>query len=123
MKPDNTSLDIAVEIADSDAERQKGLMERASLEGGMLFVFPQEQELAFWMKDTLIPLDILYFDSRGQFVSVTTMQPCKADPCTTYPSAGPARFALEVNAGEAAAWGVGEGWILKPPARPSPAPR
>lgn len=65
----------------------------------MLFLFPHEQVLSFWMKNTLIPLDIFYFDARGQIVSATTMEPCKADPCPSYSSEGAAQFALEVAAG------------------------
>lgn len=94
-------IPVQVEIADTPEEQAKGLMGRTDLrEGhGMLFIFEQEQPLSFWMKNTLIPLDILYFSAIGEFVSATTMTPCEADPCPSYPSTGPARYALELPAG------------------------
>ena len=79
----------------------------------MLFIFSAPQQLSFWMKNTLIPLDILYFDSEGNFVSSSTMEPCTKDPCATYPSAGPAQYALEVNAGFAVENGINEAWSLE----------
>ncbi len=66
---------------------------------GMLFVFPEPTTAAFWMKDTLIPLDIAFFDGGGDLVDRLTMVPCEADPCPTYPAAGTYRFALEAPAG------------------------
>lgn len=92
---------LRVEIADDTQERAVGLQDRASLKRnhGMLFVFEEEKPLTFWMKDTLIPLDVLYFDAEGNFVSMNTMEPCTEDPCDTYPSTRPAKYALELNAG------------------------
>lgn len=91
---------VRVEIADTDAERQTGLMGRTILEGdaGMLFVFDQEQMLSFWMKDTLIPLSIAYIDSEGRIVDIQDMQPLDDVP-PQYVSAAPAQYALEVNQG------------------------
>lgn len=90
-------------------------MGRASLasDAGMLFVFNAPQPLDFWMKNTLIPLDILFFGADGAFVSMQTMQPCSGDPCSLYSSGAPALYALEVDAGYAAARGVGSGWKLE----------
>src|SRR5215204_3063635 len=89
---------VQVEIADTPEERQTGLMGRSALaeEGGMLFVFDQEQILAFWMKDTVIPLSIAYIDADGRIVDIQDMQPLDE---TSHPSAEPARYALEVNQG------------------------
>jgi uncharacterized protein len=91
---------VRVEIADTDAERQRGLMGRTALaeDQGMLFVFGGEQELSFWMKNTLIPLSIAFMDSEGRIVDIQDMKPLDDDP-PHYVSAEPARYALEVNQG------------------------
>ena len=89
---------VQVEIADTPEEWQTGLIGRSALaeEAGMLFVFEQEQILAFWMKDTLIPLSIAYIDAEGRIVDIQDMQPLDE---TSHPSAEPAQYALEVNQG------------------------
>ncbi len=86
--------------ADPDL-RAQGLMGVTSLGDldGMLFEFPEESELSFWMKDTLISLDIAFFDEEASLVSVQTMTPCTSDPCELYGSGEPARYAVEVPAG------------------------
>jgi uncharacterized membrane protein (UPF0127 family) len=93
-------VEVWVEIADTDAERQRGLMGRTALpeDQGMLFVFPSEEQLSFWMKNTLIPLSIAYIDSEGRIVDIQDMKPLDDDP-PHYVSAEPARYALEVNQG------------------------
>ena len=97
---------ICVEIADDDAERARGLMFRDALGSGqgMLFVFPDEQPRSFWMMNTRIPLDILYFDTERVLVTQQRdVPPCSAgNACPQYPSDEPARYVLELNAGEAA---------------------
>jgi len=103
-----------LEIADTPAERALGLMHRESLaeDAGMLFVFPQESSLNFWMKNTLIPLDILYMDSSGVVVDIHTMVPQPGVPDSElrhYPSAAPAQYALEINAGLAELLGFAVG--------------
>src|SRR5690348_1669565 len=103
---------IAVEIAADDASREHGLMDRTSMpaDHGMLFVFPDSQIRTFWMKDTLIPLDMLFLDADGKLVTLLAdVPPCKADPCWIYPSTQPARYVLELNAGVAAKLGLREG--------------
>ena len=96
----------SVEIADDDAERARGLMFRDSLEDGhgMLFIHDVEAPQAYWMKNTHIPLDILYFDDARRLVSQQRdVPPCSlGDGCPPYPSTAPARYVLELNAGEAA---------------------
>lgn len=90
---------VLVEIADDPAERSRGLMHRESLpeDQGMLFVYPEERDsLGFWMKNTLIPLDIAFVDRELRIVDIQRMEPL--DETTRY-SAAPAMYALEMNAG------------------------
>lgn len=107
-------VEVRVEIADDDAERARGLMERTELaeERGMLFVFDEEETRSFWMKDTLIPLSIAYIDADGRIVDIQNMKPLDT---TTHPSAEPAQYALEVNKGFFAERGVEVGDRAKLP--------
>ena len=95
-----------VEIADDDAELARGLMFRDELASGhgMIFVHDREEPQAYWMKNTKIPLDILYFDNARKLVAQQRdVPPCSAgNACPSYPSNAPARYVLELNAGEAA---------------------
>jgi uncharacterized membrane protein (UPF0127 family) len=95
----------AVEVADDDAERARGLMFRDALpeDAGMLFIHERTEPQAYWMKNTRIALDILYFDDGLRLVSQQrNVPPCSAgDRCPPYPSGVPARYVLELNAGEA----------------------
>ena len=87
-----------VAVADTAVLRAQGLMGVTDLTvDGMLFVFEAERQVAFHMKDTLIPLDIAFFYSGGTLVDQFTMTPCEADPCPTYPAAGPVRYAIETT--------------------------
>ena len=89
---------VNVEIATTTAELEKGLMNRTAMgeDHGMLFVFPVEQQLSFWMKDTLIPLSVAFIDSNGRIVDIQDMQP---QDLTNHNSVEPAKYALEVNQG------------------------
>lgn len=95
-----------VELARNDAQRERGLMFRQHLDAdrGMLFVHEREEPLAYWMKNTLIPLDILFFDGQFRLVSQQRdIPPCTlGDACPSYPSDAPAHYVLELNAGQAA---------------------
>jgi uncharacterized membrane protein (UPF0127 family) len=64
-----------------------------------LFIFPNEAMRSFWMKNTRIPLDILYFDDELRLVNAVSARPCRTAQCRGYSSAGPARYVLELNAG------------------------
>jgi uncharacterized membrane protein (UPF0127 family) len=64
---------------------------------GMLFVFDDEKYETFWMKNTLIPLDIIFIDKNFKIISIENAVPCKREPCTLYKSAKPAEYVLEVN--------------------------
>lgn len=106
---------VEVEIAADDVTRAQGLMYRDRLRPhtGMIFFFPEEAANPFWMKNTLIPLDIIWIDGQKRIVSITTAPPCKADPCPSYPPAGPALYVLEVDAGVARQHGLNAGDVLK----------
>ncbi len=112
--PRGETVEVVVEIAETMEEKKKGLMGRKELKEnhGMLFVSETPFRQSFWMKNTLIPLDIIFFDGNGQFVSYQTMMPCKEDPCRFYESEGQAMFALEVPSGFVNMHGVGDGWKL-----------
>ena len=90
-----------VAVAATREERSQGLMNVTDLGevDGMLFVFEADSEGGFWMKDTLIPLDIAFFDAGGSLVDVLSMVPCREDPCPIYTPAGAYRFALEAVPG------------------------
>jgi hypothetical protein len=87
-----------VELATTSEERSRGLMFRESLpeNQGMLFVFPNERQVSFWMKNTYVPLSIAYIDAEGRIVNIADMQP---QDTTSHPSAAAVRYALEVNQG------------------------
>jgi uncharacterized membrane protein (UPF0127 family) len=106
-----------VEIADDEAERERGLMFREELaaDHGMLFLHDREEPLAYWMKNTKIPLDILYFDTGRRLVAQQRdVPPCTlGDGCPPYPSNAPARYVLELNAGQAEQLKLSDGAELK----------
>lgn len=100
---------VAVEIARTEPERRKGLMDRTSLadDAGMLFLFDETSEHSFWMMNTLIPLDMIFVGDDGRIVGVVEA----AEPRTTAPRSvgAPSRYVLEVNGGWARARGVKAG--------------
>jgi uncharacterized membrane protein (UPF0127 family) len=93
-------VEVRVEIADDPWERARGLMYRTALgkDRGMLFVYPEERELSFWMKNTYIPLSIAYIDSKGRIADILDMKPLDDRP-PNYVSSEPVQYALEVNQG------------------------
>jgi len=96
---DEILLQINVEVASNDIERARGLMFRAEIEenNGMLFLFGQEHTQSFYMRNTLIPLDIIYINSRMQIVDIyANTKPLDE---TSLPSSAPAQFVVEINAG------------------------
>lgn len=92
-----------VEVAITPAERELGLMFRESLEEneGMLFIFEEEDQYSFWMKNTLIPLDIIWINAEGKVVFISeNNQPCREGfPCPSIKPTEKAKYVLEVNAG------------------------
>lgn len=111
---------VRVELADTDPKRERGLMFRKELPDGqgMLFLFDEEREHTFWMKDTLIPLDMIFVDGSGRVTTIVA----NARPLTLEPrTGGPARMVLEVPGGWARAHDVRVGDRMRveglPPAR------
>lgn len=97
-----------VELAETAAARERGLMGRPSLArgAGMVFLWTEETDSSFYMRDTLIPLDAAFFDAAGRIVHIVRMTPCAADPCPLYSPGVRYVGALEVNAGALAAAGI-----------------
>ncbi|MCX6721733.1 MAG: DUF192 domain-containing protein [Candidatus Staskawiczbacteria bacterium] len=104
-----------IELAITKAQRQKGLMYRNELnkDKGMLFVFNKEGIYPFWMKNTLIPLDMIWIDSSNKVVFVSqNVQPCKNLICPSVMPIGPAKYVLELNAGICDEIGLKAGVVL-----------
>ena len=115
---DRTTVEIAsktgvhvftVEIADTEQARERGLMFRKELQPGrgMLFDFHREQQVGFWMKNTLIPLDMIFIDGRGRIVSIA--QDAKPMSEDVIMSGGQVRAVLEVDGGTARRLGIAPG--------------
>jgi uncharacterized membrane protein (UPF0127 family) len=113
--PKGESMLLSVEIAETEAQHEQGLMFRHSVKRGMLFVFSDSRFRAFWMKNTWVALDIAFFAQDGSFVSSASMQPCTADPCPSYSSGGAAKYALEMPEGFLKDKKIGKGWTLQVP--------
>jgi uncharacterized membrane protein (UPF0127 family) len=90
-----------VAIAIEPHERAQGLMGVTDLGDldGMLFKWEEDTTSFFWMKDTLMPLDIAFFAADGTLVDLLSMEPCLTDPCPEYHPSGPYRYALEAPRG------------------------
>ena len=105
----NTITKIDIEIADDDEQRTTGLMYRDKMDEsqGMLFIFDTEELQAFWMKNTILPLDIIYVNAKMEIVSIQK----NAEPFSekSLPSIKPAQYVVEVNAGYCERHGVKEG--------------
>lgn len=106
FKGDKLLKKIAIEFANSPSERELGLMYRQTMQQnqGMLFVFPDEQIRTFYMKNTFLPLDIIYINANKEIISIVK----NARPMdeTSLPSEKPAKYVLEINAGLTDAWGI-----------------
>src|SRR3989338_4872669 len=98
---DNGAEEIKVkaEVADTPEKREMGLMGREHLgeNKGMFFAFDNEGTYAFWMKNTLIPLDIIFISKDLQIVEIIHAEPCAEEPCETYETTEASRYVMEVN--------------------------
>jgi hypothetical protein len=109
---------VAVEIVTTPAARARGLMFRRTLAStaGMLFVFEEEDDYPFWMKDTYIPLDLIYIDAAGRVVGI--LEDLRPLDETSRSVGAPALYVLEVNAGSARRWGLRPGDAVELPRLP-----
>ncbi len=89
-----------LEIARSLQQRLHGLMYREQLDNrqGMLFIYPRSGSHRIWMKNTLIPLTVIWIDDTGTIIDIKTLGPCTADPCPSYGVAKPSKYILELSA-------------------------
>jgi uncharacterized protein len=111
IETDAGVVSFAVELARTEEERRRGLMFREELadDAGMLLVYEEPTTVGIWMKDTLLPLDVAFFDAGGRIVEIVELSPCEADPCPVYRPELAYVGALEVNAGTLRRLGVAIG--------------
>ena len=104
-----------LQVARTSESQARGLMGQTSLpqDGGMAFLFDEQTRAAFWMKDTLIPLSILFWQGGGRIIDILDMQPCRADPCPVYRASAPYVGAIEMNRGAFERLGVEVGDTLE----------
>ena len=108
------SKTFTLEVADTMASQEKGLMQRDTMpeSHGMIFVFSDERDHDFYMKNTRIPLDIIFLNGDARIIHMATMRPYDL---SLTPSNGPAKYAIELNAGQIKATGVQVGQTLAIP--------
>lgn len=98
----SNDVSVILEIAQDKEDLAKGLSKRKSLpqNQGMLFVFEEEQFLAFWMKDTLIPLDMIFLNANKEIVKIVeSAEPCLENECPSYFSDVESKYVIELNGG------------------------
>lgn len=107
---------VQAEIADTGPKQMRGLMHRKSLplKSGMLFIFEQEAKYSFWMKNTIIPLDMIWIDADKRIVDITkNALPCKEEICGNFSPRSEAKYVLEVNSGFSDRFGLNIGDEVK----------
>ena len=116
LRDPDTTARFRVEVMDTEAGRARGLMFRESMPkfSGMLFVYDTPQPVAFWMENTLIPLDMLFFDGSGRLTRVH--ENARPRDRTPIPGGDDIRYVLELNAGTVKALGIDVGAELRAPA-------
>ena len=104
-------VEVAIDVVSTPQDRSRGLMFREQLgeREGMWFVFEESSPYSFWMKNTLMPLDIVFVDEHMAIVDIIQADPCQQDPCPTYTPKASARYVLEVNQNFTARAGVKAG--------------
>jgi uncharacterized membrane protein (UPF0127 family) len=109
LRGNETLAQLEIEIADNDSSRTRGLMQRTEMsdDRGMLFIFPNEEDRAFWMANTPLSLDLIFIDADSTIMHIARyMRPLSSQDV---PSDGPAQFVLEMIAGSADTIGIVEG--------------
>jgi len=96
-----SNVTILTWIADDDEKRELGLMYVRKLDEneGMIFIFEDEGIYAFWMKNTYLPLDIIFVDKNMKIVDMQSMEPCNGSECRLYYPSEKIKYAIEVNSG------------------------
>jgi uncharacterized protein len=119
---DDGVVEVAALVAASPEQRQRGLQEVEDLPDGtgMLFLFDRDRTTGFWMKDTVIPLEIAFVAADGRIVEILSMEPCAEEPCEIYAPAESYRAALEVSDGWMTRQGVRAGDRMRWGATPDP---
>lgn len=103
---------FVIELAETPDEHATGLMNRTHLapNHGMLFVYSSPHQVSFWMKNTLLALDILFFDAEGRLLEThLNVPPCRQTSCPRYQSHSPIQYALELPAGSVSNFGIRKG--------------
>jgi uncharacterized membrane protein (UPF0127 family) len=110
---DSVVAQLDIEFAESEYETQTGLMYRKSMQPNraMLFIFKDETQRSFYMKNTEFALDIIYIDSEYKIVSI--QKNAKPLDKSSLPSQAPAKYVLEVNAGQSDQWGLAAGDVVQ----------
>ena len=115
IQTDSGTVKVRVEVADSSKERARGLMFREELprEAGMVFLVDEPTTGGFWMKNTLIPLSIAFWDREGRILAILDMEPCPEEPCPVYYPEVAWIGAVEVNQGFFDRHGVQVGDVVR----------
>ncbi len=113
-KPDGETCDLCLWLADDGEQRSRGLMFVTDLGSadGMAFRYPDPHTGTFWMKNTVLPLSIAFFDPAGSFMEAFDMEPCERDPCFRYATPSGFSVAVETAQGDLAAIGLVAGSSL-----------
>jgi uncharacterized protein len=115
IRSGDDTVEVDVEVADNALERSRGLMGREELaaDAGMVFLVSEPTEGPFWMKDTLIPLSVAFWDQQGRIFRIRHMEPCQSEPCPMYQPGAPWTGAVEVNQGFFEEHGIEAGDVVR----------